>query len=341
MTAPGDDLSGPAGAELIAAEIRTLRKGRGIQAADVDERTGPLLRELTAGGVGRGVPQDGDVATRRRVLADELTGCAVPLGPDLRLAITASLGLANPVRTLPLFRERVNWLAQQLSRDYRTALRRIGEAERRLAQEVAAELGRRRRQDDRTPDGWYLNEFRTVLRMDTPTPEAHEHRRIVATRGGLTEVMAWLDVPIDPDRPGLELAAELSYGGRLVRREQPARGRFNLVVELPAPLQPGDRHEYGLILRMPPAEPMRPHYIFTPECQCDGFQLTVQFGADCRPRWIRRVEGETVRTFDAVQTDGIGPAQAKDLLQLDDAGQVKVAFSSPTMYLGYGVQWRP
>ncbi|HXP18668.1 MAG TPA: hypothetical protein VN840_03370 [Streptosporangiaceae bacterium] len=317
----------PESAELIAAEIRSLRKGRGMQASDLDRRIGPHLRELAAGESGGG-------AVRRHALATELSSCLIQLPGDLRTAIMASLGLSTETRQMPHFKDRVSWLGTRLGYEYRTALRRIDSAEQLLAEEIARELLRRRGRIASSPEGWYLDEFRTVLRLDTPTPESLEHRRIIATRADLTEVMAWFDVPPGPDQARPALAAEILYGGRLVRREQPSGNRFQFVVQLPAPLRAGQAHEYGLILRVPEGHQMRPHYIFTPECQCNVFDLRVRFDLNRRPVWIRRVNGETVRMFDAARPTG-------DLASIDEAGELHLRFYNPTRYLGYGVQWQP
>ncbi|HET8658088.1 MAG TPA: hypothetical protein VFM55_03720 [Micromonosporaceae bacterium] len=313
-------------AERVAAEIRLLRKGRGINAPDIEARLGPHLRELVAGATG---PDDGDC---RRSLATEINSCTAGLPEDLRTAITASLGLSAETRQIPKLRDRITWLSAQLGRGYRTALRRVDVAERLLAEEIAHELRRRRGQAAGTPQGWYLDELRTVLRLDTPTPEAHEHRRIVATCDDLREVMAWLDVPRDPGCSGPALNADVLYGGRLIRREQPLRGRFQFMIQLPAPLRTGESHEYGMILRIAEGEPMQPHYVFTPECQCNLFSLRVRFPPDRTPHWVWRVAGETVRMFEAARP-------GRDLLALDEAGEVQVRFPNPTMYLGYGIQW--
>jgi hypothetical protein len=314
--------------ELIAAEVRSLRKGRGLQASDLDSRLGPYLRELATGA------SELDATARREVLAAEINGCAAQLADDLRIAVMASLGLSAETKQMAHFRKRVEWLADHLSRDYRTALRRIDVGERLLAEEIVRELRRRRGRTASTPVGWYLEEFRTLLRLDTSIPESHEDRRIVATRADVTKVMAWLDVPQTPGQPHPALMAEMRYGGRLVRQEQPSSNRFQFVIELPKPLQPGDTHEYGLILRVPTREQMRPHYIFTPECQCNTFDLRVRFDLNNPPNWVRRVEGETVRIFDATE-----PSQ--DSIIPDAAGEVHLRFHNPAMYLGYGVQWRP
>ena len=54
--------------EFIAAEIKALRKGRGLAAGDLDTRLGTRLRELAAAAS----PAPGDTAQIRRALAGEL-----------------------------------------------------------------------------------------------------------------------------------------------------------------------------------------------------------------------------------------------------------------------------
>jgi hypothetical protein len=320
MTASGEDLP-----ERVAAELRSLRKGRGLQVGDLDARLGPLMRELA---------DAGDAAARRQGLVTEINrSCAQLLG-DYRTAIEASLALSAETMQEPYFRTRVSWLASQIDRDYRTALRRIDKAEQRLAEVIATELRRRRGRTAVAPDGWYVEELRTLLRLDTEMVESREDRRIVSTRADLKEVMAWLDVPRDPDQGGSDLTAEVLYGGQLVRKEQPSRNRFQLMVQLPKPLQPGEELEYGLILRMPRDMLRHPHYLLTPECQCNKFDLRIRFDTGALPGWVRRVDGETVRTFENAQPTG-------KLLVPDAAGEVREEFRYLTMYLGYGIQWQP
>jgi hypothetical protein len=310
----------------IAAEIRALRKGRGIRSNDLERRLGPYLRELISG-------TEGDVADHRRTLAGELVASAARLPDDLRLAVLASLGQSAETRQLARFGDRVSWLAEQSGRTDRTVLRRIDEAEQLLAEEIAGELRRRRARPASTADGWYLDEFRTVLRLDTSTPEAHERRRIVASRAGLTHVMAMTDVPRNAGEPRAGLSAEVLYGGRLIKRPDADGNRFEFLIELPSPLAPGDKHEYALILRMPPGEPMRSHYVYTPEYQCNAFDLTVRFDLARPPAWVREVRGEPVRMFDVARP-------GSENLSPDGAGEVHVRFEEPALYLGYGLQWQ-
>jgi hypothetical protein len=212
-------------------------------------------------------------------------------------------------------------------------LRRIDDAEKLLAREIAGELDRRGTGSQAGDRGWYLDELRTLLRMDVAVPELHEHRRIVATRDGLQEVMAWMDVPSDDDRPRPSITAEVLYGGRLVRREQPTRSQFQFMVRFPAPLSAGESHEYGLLLKIGDSQHMRPHCVLTPEHQCNRYVLRVRFDQENPPRWIRRINGETVRMFDSAEPAG-------DCVQLDGAGELEVRFDRPSLYLGYGVRWQ-
>jgi hypothetical protein len=310
---------------LIAAELRALRKGRGIYAPDLRQRIGPNLRELLR-------DPASDVADLRRTLASELSGQVAKLPDDLRAIMTASLALSAQTRQMTWFGERVSWLAERSGHNERTVLRRIDAAERLLAEEIVGELRRRRGRPVAAPDGWYLDEFRAVLSLDNQASEAFERRRIVAVRDGLTEVKAWLDVPRNPGEPSVSLEAKVICGGRLVRRPAPVASRFEFFIELPAPLTVGQKHEYEMTLRIPPGEQMRPHYIFTPEYQCDLFDLTVRFDITHPPTWVRLVRGETVRMFEGGRPEG-------ELVSLDGAGEAHARFRNPEMYLGYGLQW--
>ena len=268
---------------------------------------------------------------RRQVLSNELAAQAAKLPEDLRIAVLASVGQAAETKQMARFGDRVAWLAEQAGRTDRTMLRRIETAEQLLAEEIAAELRRRRDLPSSGANGWYLDEFRTVLRLDTPTVESHERRRVVASRAGLTQVLAMTDIPRDSGLPRAELISEVLYGGRLIKRFDREGNRFEFLVELPAPLELSEQHEYALILRLPEGL-KRQHYIFTPEYQCNAFDLTVRFDLAHPPAWVREVKGETVRTFDT-------PRPGKENLIPDGAGEVHVRFEHPTMYLGYGLQW--
>jgi hypothetical protein len=308
--------------ELIEAELHSLHRGRGIQAGDLSARIGKHLRELA----------NAEPVNLREALTVQLNSCAAQLPSDLRLAVTASLALSGQTKEMQHLDERVQWISEQFGREFRTGKRRVKEAERLLAEQIASELQRRRGRIPAAPQGWYIAEINGLLRLDTEAPESHQHRRIVSTSADLLEVMAWVDVPRSNGQSGPVLTADVLHGGRLMRREQPFGNRYQFVVQLPVPLQPGEEHEYALISRVDGGGPMSSHYLWTPECRCDALDMKVRFHPDHPPKWVRRVTGETVRMYEE-------PRKTDDLIVPDAAGEVHVQFRDLVMYLGYGIQW--
>jgi hypothetical protein len=320
MTTSGEDLT-----QRVADEIRALRKGRGLQTADLDSRLGPLLLELAG---------SGDAADRRKTVLAAISRCTEQLSGEYRAAVEASLALSQETMQEPFFTRRVTWLAGYLDREYRTALRRINQAELRLAELIATELRDQRGRIPDSAEGFYVDELRTLLRLDTQILVSEEDRRIVSTRQDLTEVTVLLDLPRAANEPEADLQAEIRYGGHLLRKQQPSPNRFKFVLRLPEALQPGQVHGYGLSLRMPRHMLRLPHYLVTPECQYNRFDLRIRFDPERLPAWIRRVEGETVRQFEDAQPTA-------RLLVPDAAGEVRQEFRDLTMFLGYGMQWKP
>jgi hypothetical protein len=325
---PADGTAADIPVEQVRAELAGLRKGAGVEEPALARRIGPYLRELASLG---GQPTDS--AALRRQLRTELTACAARLPGEARIAVTAGLALSDAARQAKLIGRRL-WLAKALSVSPRTAQRRLDDGEALLAEEIALELRGSRGRAAAAPRGWYLDEFRAVLRLDTPAPQSLEHRRIIATRADLQEIMAWADVPGDaPGQQRPKISAEVTYGGRLIKREQPSPGRYQFVVRLPVALQSGDQHEYGLAMQLPEGQPMRPHAIFVPECVCNVIDITVRFDLGRLPAWVRRVDGEPVRVFDAAQPP-------KEVVIPDESGEVHARFTTPAMNLGYGLQWQ-
>jgi hypothetical protein len=317
--------------EEIKNELRALRAGRAVHAANLATRIGPHLRALCATNNTADAGSVNDPAVLRQRVITELNSCARHLPEDMATAIRASLGL-HADATDPRFQGRVTWLAGRLGREDRTALRRIDEAEALLAEEISRELARRRAQP--TGDGWQVAKFKVLVRLDTPNIEAYEDRRIMADRDGLDEITLGLSLPHPPGSPGLEVQAEVRYGARLIRHERPLPHRSQLVLALPRPLRAGETHDCGIVTRLGAGQPVHPHYVLTATRPYGHFRLRVRFDLDRPPRWVRRVSGEPVRMIDAVRP-------GDDPLDVDAVGEVHTEFERPAMYLAYGAQWSP
>jgi hypothetical protein len=270
----------------------------------------------------------------RRQLRAELTACAARLPDESRIAVTAGLALSDAARQPKLIGRKL-WLAKELSVSPRTAQRRLDAGEERLAEEIVLELRTSRGRAATTPVGWYLEKLRVLLQFDGEVLESIEERNIVATRPQLNEVMAWVVIPGDkPGQPGPAPAVKVLRGGRLLRTERTSPGKYVSRIRLDQPLAAGQHGEYGLKLILSNHATMRPHYLFVPEYPCDAFDLTVRFDPARPPAWVRKVDGEQVRVFDAT----VPPARP---LQLSESGEVRVTFTRLRLNLGYGLQWQP
>ncbi len=102
------------------------------------------------------------------------------------------------------------------------------------------------------PHGWYTESVSTLLRLDTPTPEALERRTIVATCDGLARIPVGVSVPrrAGDTTPGHGLEISVVQGGRLAVGGPQYESYFERFLVLPAPLRAGTRHVYELRLRI-------------------------------------------------------------------------------------------
>lgn len=311
--------------DQIAAELGRLHKGRGLVTHTVDRIAFPHIAELSGAADGSPVDRSALIAQIERLAAD--------LPPDLREMVLGGLGVGPPQATLTTFTDRVGALGAHLNLASRTVLRRIDTAEKLLAEKIHQELVRRRRTAPMAESrDWYVERLETVLTLNAYEPAALESRRIVATRDGLDEVLLWTDVPGTPGRPQPTLDPLVVSGGTIVYEEAQTPTRFRYTIKLPHPLNAGQSHDYTMILRVRDGKEMRPHYILVPEMRLDFFALRVKFDLNRLPLWVRRVDAEPVRVFDAGHA---GPRT----LPLDSVGEVYTEFERPTMYLGYGLQW--
>lgn len=303
----------------LVDEIKRLRRGRGVLAPNIAVLAGPRLRLLC------GIAADDVPAVVRDKLGRRLRELARTLPDDLALALLASLAI-HPAARHALLKERMSWLAGQIGRDERTARRRADDACALLAEAAV---------NPRPEDGWYVVSFDALVRLDSPSPLVQERRKIVATRDGIGEIVPSLSLPRHPAdrRRAHDVGVSVLYGGRLVRRERPSESHFRFAIALPAALRAGQPHEYGIELRIPPGQPMRPHYVFVPYRRCDRFELRIRFDPARLPGSIWLVAGVPVRVVDDAQPCG-------EPLRADAAGEIRWEFRDLTQGLGYGVQWR-
>jgi hypothetical protein len=310
----------------LLMELKTLCRGRGVNSGNIEHEVGPGLRALC-----RVAPTDPPGMLRQK-LTERLNSLADLLPPDLASAARAALAL-DPDARQPFLAQRTDWLAGVLDRDSRTARRRMNDALAQLAEQAGALAETPSTGQPMLSDDYYIEQFGALLRLDRPTPEALERRVVVANHDGLTELDALLALPRDPTLSGRshELDFEVLYGVTVSDRERDTDSRFRFRLRLPRPLRAGERHEYGLLFRVPERQPMRTHYVFTSYRRCDLFDLRIRFDAERLPANVRRVSRCYPRDLDD------GPVG--EPVDLDGCGELSLRFTNLAVGLGYGAAW--
>lgn len=314
----------PIGSTELATELKTLRKGRGLQTPRLTEQVGPALRALC------GIAESESSASAREKLTKSLGILSAGLPADLRIVVTTALALHSDSQR-QFLQDRVQSLAELQQRDVRTIRRRMDEGFELLAELATAPTG----QDQRTGSlGWYIDRVEATLRMDKPSPECFERRRIVSERDGLENIQATITLPKTPSGAvdDHDLFAELYFGAVLLGKQRKNESRFIFDLGLPAPLAMGEKHEYGIVLKVPDHQTMRSHYVFFPNRGCDEFELRVRFDPQRPPSKIWRVDDAYPRDVDEAEP-------SETLLELDRAGEVNQSFRTLLPGHGYGVQW--
>jgi hypothetical protein len=316
-------------ADLII-ELKTIRKGRGIDDEELADRVGPALRSVLA--VDETIP----LPDLRAAVSDMLTDGADQLPGDLKLALLMAFGL-HPDTRQRFYTQRIDVLATALDRNVRTAKRRVDEACRQLA-DVAMASACRIKVPACEDMAWHTERLRTMVVLDGPGPEIIESRRIVAHHDDvdLIDLAVTITAPPSPSDAGFAVSSDLSVdvlaGGTLVRTAQEATRRLGLSLRLASPLARDEHADFTLRYRIPEGKVTRPHYVCVSRYRCDRFDLSVRFGDDRRPP-------EEVRLASAFHADIIDPAAVGETVPVDAAGEIHVTFDDLKPGFAYGVRW--
>ncbi|WP_211763937.1 hypothetical protein [Kutzneria sp. CA-103260] len=319
-------------AEQVKDEIRRLRAGHGVLTPNLAEKMGPHLRTLC------GV--HGDAAQLRPTLIQHLLAFAGGLPGERQDILAISLAIDSKIGHLTNFTERVDHLATLLAVSNRTALRRISDAEGELAREIAAELSRNAG-GQRFVKSYYISEYRAIVdntaaHADPATVVVHQERELICVQDGLAEIPIRFELPEHPDTPEPMFSARVQHGGRIKALRRLSPTGFELVLGLPSPLARREPHRFGISFTFPVAL-IRAHHVITGEVTIRHYQLIVKFHPDHPPAWIRRVDGEDIRTLDAFARRAVAPSGE---FALDAVGEANLTFDHLGPHLAYGCQYR-
>jgi hypothetical protein len=184
------------------------------------------------------------------------------------------------------------------------------------------------------PDGWYCESFRAIVNTYSEPVEVVEQRVIVAAVDSLTLIPTGVSIPrhVDDALATHGVEPDLLYGGELNATSQISESRFQHVIRPARPIRLGERHEYGLRLRLPARQLLSPHYVYVPKCRCDSFELIVRFDPISQPRGLYLLNGAPVPVIYEEIPSG-------ETLRPDGTGEVKLTFENLRIGLGYGVRW--
>ncbi|GAA3053754.1 hypothetical protein LV79_004741 [Actinokineospora globicatena] len=319
---------GRVGVEIadVVAELKEVRRGRGVRSDDLHNRVGPALRMACD------ITEIDDPALVRRKVVLRLTHLGARLPSDLHLAASAALGLHKDADG-GFLDQRIDWLATRFDRDPRTARRRVDSAFQLLA-ELLYDAGMRdRKSGSYSPDGWYVESLHAALRLDLEVPTLTEQRQIVAAVDELDELVLSLSAPRDQAMPdGQTIRAEIAYGGEIVEEQRVSSSHTRFIVRLPSPLSLGQRHDYSIKFTSYPRSWMRPYYVFTPLRRCEEFSVRVRFDPTNPPKRVWRINGLPAKAFEDF-------APGTDALEIDRVGDVALEFHDLQQGLSYGLQW--
>lgn len=312
-------------AELMN-ELKALRKGFGVESADLPARLGPALRTVC------GVAAGDTGATVRRKVSAALTGLIGCVPDDLGRLSRTALGLGG----LPLerYQRRVERLAERLERDPRTVQRRIDDALRRVA-ELAVD-GRACHQSVQRGVPWHTIGLRVAVLLDQPVIEVLETRHILAHRPDLAEIDDSVTISPPADWNGsldpADLGVDVVSGGVLHSPRLVAPNRFGFRLRLPRPLGHGEEGEFSLRIKV--NRPFAPHFVCTPWFPCQHFNLVVRFGPDRVPPRIWLLDN----VFPLELAD---PWPQRPAVEANAAGEARAAFTDLEPHRSYGLGWEP
>lgn len=316
----------------LYSELAALRKGAGLRRLKIRDRTGHELRRLT------GIAETTTHSDARERLITMLLRASGALPDVLGLAARVMLAI-EPDYTGATLTERQRKLAAIWNVDPVTVRRRCNLALQMISSHLAeygADLSEETLDDGETfaPNEWYTTNSSTTLRLDKATPEATEVRTIVSLKDGLSRVALGLGLPRprSESRPKMGLDVEMEFGGEIESNRQPSAEYFVHYIRFPHPLARGETHTFGKTVRIPPGQPMATHFVSRPLHRVDRFELRVKFDPARLPKVVWRVSGIAYHMSEA---DGPG----RDILQLDNLGEIAVIFDRLKPGLGYGVRW--
>jgi hypothetical protein len=316
----------PSAAEELLAELKRVRRGRGLAGAAENRTIGPRLGNLCK-------IDDGDSAERVLAkLTHRVSTLLSGLSEQDSIAVAAALGIGSEFGRDDVLGQRINSLSAKLHVDDRTARRRIDVALARFA-DFATDSAKPISLDDSARRGWHARSVRAVVLIGRGGVEVLELRTVVSETLELRRIYLGFSTP-SPDggatSPQSRLEIDALYGGDIVERKIETSARTGFALEFPRPLKIGEAYEYGVRFRLPSGAEFLPYYVLVPWVVCEEFDLRVKF--ETIPAKVELLSG----VLQADTHDSVLDAPA---IEIDTLGEVRAKFKQLQPGMAYGVRW--
>ena len=307
----------------LVEDLKTLRKGRGVQDPRISAKIGYTLRKVC--GV---LPDDPAGVVSEKVLT-RLGDLVDRLPAAQRVLARAVFGFDSSAGEA--YTQRLRRHGTVSSRDVRTMQRRADEVVDRVAEllDIAGSSPAHREEPP-----WHTVSLRVLLVLDQPEVEVFETRRIRSHRAGLAYIDHSMTViPADGVHPVAlsTFGIDVVNGGDVKSLTRITRNRITFRLQPPRVLEAHDEHEFTVRVRLPRISPF---YVCTPLYPCAHFDLRVRFGRQQLPARIWRIDGELSMEAD-------DPTPVRPLLEANGANEVHVAFDDLGPARSYGIGWLP
>jgi len=316
--------------EALLAELKTLRKGLGVQSKNLPEVAGSNLREAA------GVHGDDAPGAIRKKVVTALGAWIERLPESRRQTARILFGFDAPADQR--YTARLARLGEGADRNMRTMQRRADDVTYLIAEAAYTEPGSAVPTAGRTVHGdgpWHTSALEVSLKLADVGAEVFEMRRIVSHVPGLDEIdhSVSLAKPAPSDGPPdlLGLGIDVVAGGEVHSARMVSSTRVAFRLRPPRVLNVGDEHEFFFRIRVPAL--LAPFYCCTPEFACERFDLNIRFPREHLPGRAWRIDGELSR-------DAEDPLPVRAPLTANSAGEVRVGFRNLRPARSYGIGWQ-
>ncbi|MDT8910210.1 helix-turn-helix transcriptional regulator [Amycolatopsis sp. PS_44_ISF1] len=313
--------------DALAAELKVLRKGLGIQAKTLPDHVGARLRQVCE------VEDRDSPGTVRDKVAETVRGLITRLPDSQQEVAWLVFGFGTPAGWH--YTERLAKLAADAQRDLRTMQRRADDVVYLLAETAYAAPSRLPQVSREDP--WHTSALAVRLTFAETGAEVFETRRIISHVDGLEEIEHSISLarPLQPGQPQPTfegLGIDIVAGGEVHSTRMLSSTRAAFRLRPPRPLDAEEQHEFFFRIRVD--EFPSPFYCCTPEYACESFDLNMRFHRGHLPIRAWRIDGE----FSKDVEDPIAPRKP---LWPDNTGEIHTIFHDLEPARSYGIGWEP